>query len=100
MTLPKHPRFVNPVLGYPMEKEQSRDMKEVLRQEKGRSRRYVPSEEEKEAYKKQTKQLKDILRVMNWREVVTALSLQRDTPEYDEYYRIWKDYRRDCGEFY
>ena len=83
-----------------MEKRKSRDMKEVLRQERGRSRRYVPSEEDKEAYKKRKKQLKDILRAMKWGEVATALSLRQGTPEYDEYRQIWKDYHRDCDVSY
>jgi hypothetical protein len=81
-------------------KRKSKDLKEVLRQEQGRSKRYVPSEEEKEAYKKSLKPYKDMLRAMNWSEVVTALSLRQGTLEYDEYHRIWKDYRRDCDEFY
>ena len=81
-------------------KRKSRDLREVLRQEQGRGGRYVPSDEEKEAYRKSKKQLRDILRAMNWEEVVTALSLQRGKPEYEEYYRIWKDYHRDCDEAY
>ena len=83
-----------------MDTRKSKDMKEVLRQERARGQRYVHSEEEKEAYQRRKKQWKDTLRAMQWEEVVTALSLQQGKPEYDEYYRIWKDYHRDCDEAY
>jgi hypothetical protein len=79
-------------------KRKSRDLKEVLRQEQGRGKRYVPSEEEKEAYRRSQKQLRDILWAMKWEEVVTALSLRKGKPEYDEYYQVWRDYHRDCDE--
>ncbi len=82
------------------EKRKSKDIREVLRQEQGRGRRYVPSEEEKESYKKRKGQFKDILRAMKWEEVVTALSLRQGTPEYDEPRRIWRDYHRDRDASY
>ena len=81
-----------------MRKRKPNDMSEVLRQERARGQRYVFSEEEKEAYQRRKKQWKDLLRAMTWKEVTAALSLQGDTPEYDEYRRIWKDYHRDCDE--
>ncbi len=81
-----------------MENENDIDLEEVLRQERGRGRRYIPSDEEKEGHRRRKKQLKDILRVMKWEEVVTALSLRKGTPEYEEYCQIWKSYQRDRGE--
>jgi len=104
--LPEHPSdcqlsvsYLLPCMG--MEKKsKSKDLKEVLRQEQGRGRRYVPSDEEKEAYRKRKTQLKDILRAMNWEEVVIALSLRKRTQEYDQYYQIWRDYHRDRDEAY
>ena len=83
-----------------MAKRKPNEMSEVLRQERARGQRYVHSEEEKETYELRKKQWKDTLRAMKWAEVVTALSLQRGKPEYDEYYRIWRDYHRDCDESY
>jgi len=83
-----------------MDADRSQDMKEVLRQEQGRGKRYIPSEEEKKAYRKRKKQLKDALRVMRWEEVVSGLSLRKGTPEYEEYSQIWKEYHRDCDESY
>ncbi|HEX7766892.1 MAG TPA: hypothetical protein VF443_09265, partial [Nitrospira sp.] len=82
-----------------MKKQKNGDLDEVLRQERGRGKKYVPSEEEKQAHRLLKKQWKDILAVMGWEDVVTALSLQEGTPEYDEYRRIWQSYRRDSGAF-
>ena len=83
-----------------MGKRKPNEVREVIRQEEARGRGYVYSEEEKEAYQRRKKQWKDILRAMTWEEVTIALSLRQGKPEYDEYYRIWKDYHRDRDEAY
>lgn len=82
-----------------MKNQKNRDLDEVLRQERGRGKKYVPSEEEKRAHRIIKKQWKDILAAMDWNDVVIALSLQKGTPEHDEYHQIWKNYRRDSGAF-
>ena len=104
--LPEHPSdcqlsvsYLMPCMG--MEKKsKSNDLKEVLRQEQGRGRRYAPSDEEKEVYRKRKTQLKVFRGAMKGEYVFFALPRQRRTQEYDQYYQIWRDYHRDCDEAY
>lgn len=94
--LPKPPHVVN-CSNLVMKKLDGDDLDDVLRQEIGRSKRYVPSQQERLDQRNLKRQWRDILKTMKWADVVSALSLQQGTQAYEEFRQLWKSYRRDSG---
>lgn len=80
-----------------MDANKSDDIDDVIRQEGSRGRNWLHSREETKAHRQWVRDCKDILRAMNWEEVVSALGLRRGSAKYGEWEKIWTAYHGDSG---
>jgi hypothetical protein len=80
-----------------MNSNDSDDLDDIIRQERSRGRSWLSNKDDIKAHRLRVKQYKDILRAMQWKEVVSALGLRKGSKEYDEWKQIWTAYHGDSG---
>lgn len=80
-----------------MNSNDSDDIDDVIRQERSRGRSWLSNKDDTKTHRLRVKQYKDILRAMQWKEVVSALGLRRGSKEYDEWKQIWTAYHGASG---
>lgn len=74
------------------------EIRRFRKDEEQRSKRSPPDPELVELRKHLKRQNKLFLKNLTWKEVSAKLGLQPEMPEYGQWSRIYRDYRRSVGE--